>query len=284
MENRRIQAFSRVEMVVVAVCAALVLFVTLPSLTGAREAGKRAICLANLKTLGAGMLQYAQDDKAGKIPVWGWEFDEVGRFGTGSWNNPDNNQLTKFVEWGYIWEYVQNKKPFVCPALNNKMNPKARIASGLHTAYVWGWPDGAGTTNPPGPMWSYCVNMQAGMSMGDINQYRVNPELVMPSPKTVFMLYEGDFNDYAAYDNSVVLFNSTYNTSNNSEDSLGRYHLVLGEMAQPESSTFNNKKGSGNLVFFDGHVGTLTLEEFIIQRSTPVGTLELCGGYMNFKW
>jgi len=191
--------------------------------------------------------------------------------------------LSKSFEYGYIWEYVQNKKPYVCPALNNKMNPKPRIALGLHSAYIWGWPDGAGTVNPPGPMWSYCVNAEPGLSGAQDSQWRVNPELVMPSPKTVFMLYEGDFNDYASYDNTVVLFNPIYDTSSNAEDSLGRYHLVLGEMAQPESSTFNNKKGSGNLVYFDGHVGTMTLEEFIIQRNTPAETLELCGGFQGFS-
>ncbi len=285
MENRRKRGFNRVEMVVVGVCAALVLFVTLPGLTGAREAGKRAICLANLKTLGAAMLQYAQDYE-GKIPCWGCQFDEIDQQGDpkADWINKTTLSLSKSFEYGYIWEYVQNKKPFVCPALSNKMNPKARIASGLHTAYVWGWPDGEGTKNPPGPMWSYCVNAQAGMSMGDTNQWRVNPELVMPSPKTVFMLYEGDFNDYAAYDNTVALFNYTYDITSNAEDSLGRYHLVLGEREQPESWTFNNKKGSGNLVFFDGHIGTMTLEEFIIQRSTLAGTQELCGGYVGFTW
>jgi prepilin-type processing-associated H-X9-DG protein len=263
MENRRIQAFSRVEMVVVAVCAALVLFVTLPSLTGAREAGKRAICLANLKTLGAGMLQYAQDYE-GKIPCWGIEFEEIGQIDNGTWYNPTTQSLAKAFEWGYIWEYVQNRKPFVCPALNYKMNPKPKCGT-THSMQVWGWPGTEGDNNPPGPMWSYCVNGQAGLCMDDM-QWRVNPELVMPSPKTVFMLLEADFNDYASYDNSVVLFNSTYDPAEG-PDSMGDFHM-----------------GAGNLVFFDGHVDTMQRSEYLLQVSTAQGTIELCGGYMRFYW
>ncbi len=281
MENRRIQAFSRVEMVVVGVCAAMVLFVTLPSLTGAREAGKRAICLANLKTLGAGTLCYAQDYED-KIPGWGIEFDEI-KVEQGDpkadWITKTTDSLAKSFEYGYIWEYIQSKKPFTCPSLNNTMNPKSRIASNPHSGYVWGWPGGAGTVNPPGPMWSYCVNATAGMSLNDI-QWRANPELVLPGASTVFMLYEADFNDYAAYDNSVCLFAATHQEYSGC-DSLGSYHMTSGTF---DDNGVKRMKGSGNLVCFDGHIGSMTSDEYRQQRSTSEGTLELCGGYINFTW
>ncbi len=281
MDSQRKWAFGRVEMVVVAVCAALVLLVTLPGLTGAREAGKRAVCLANLKTLGAAALLYARDYED-KIPGWGIEFDELDRFGSGSWTNPNPDQLLHAFEWGYLWEYVQNNTPYTCPSLTNKMNPKPRCIS-LHSCYVWGWPDGEGTSNPPGPMWNYVVNAQAGRCMND-PQWRANPELVMPAPDGVMMLFEQDCYDYAPFDNSVCLFNPTYDTRTNAEDSLGRYHNVSGVIGQLGGATFNNLRASGNMVFFDGHVDEMPIEEFIMQRSTSAGTLKLCGGYMGFTW
>jgi len=285
MDSQRKWAFCRVEMVVVGVCAGLVLLVTLPGLTGAREAGKRAVCLANLKTLGAAALLYARDYED-KIPGWGIEFDELARFGTGSWSNPDANQLLHAFEWGYLWEYVQNNAPYTCPSLTNKMNPKLR-SSMIHNVIIWGWPEGEGSSNPPGPMWSYVVNAQAGICMND-PQCRANPELVMPTPDGVMMLFEQDCYDYAAFDNSTCLFNATYDTNTNAEDSLGRYHKVSGVIGQLGGTTFNNLRASGNMVFFDGHVDEMPIEEFIMQRSTPEGTLELCGGYyMNgsfFIW
>ncbi|OPZ70793.1 MAG: hypothetical protein BWY80_01444 [Firmicutes bacterium ADurb.Bin456] len=141
MDSQRKWAFCRVEMAVVGVCAALVLLVTLPGLTGAREAGKRAICLSNLKTLGAGMLLYARDYED-KIPAWQWEYKEI-------WSSdPDPSWITKppyptptrfelFGESGYIWEYIQVKAAFTCPSLCEKYNPKPYI--GLwHSPWVWG--------------------------------------------------------------------------------------------------------------------------------------------------
>jgi len=278
-KRKRRTGFTRTELMVVVGCLTLLTFIMLPGLTGAREAGKRAVCLANLKTLGAAALLYARDYED-KIPGWGIEFDEI-RVEQGDpnadWIRKTTDSLSKAFEYGYLWEYVQNNTPYTCPSLTNKMNPKPHCIS-LHSCYVWGWPDGEGTSNPPGPMWSYVVNIQAGMCMND-PQCRANPELVMPAPDGVMMLFEQDNYDYAPFDNGVCLFNPTYDTNNNADDSLGRYHKVSGRITQLGGTTFNNRKGSGNIVFFDGHVDEMPIEEFIMQRSTPEGTLELCGGY-----
>jgi prepilin-type processing-associated H-X9-DG protein len=241
------------------------------------------VCLANLKTLGAAALLYARDYED-KIPCWGIEFDEIGAEQgdpAADWLTKTTDSLSKAFEYGYIWEYVQIRSAFTCPSLTNKMNGKIRVGV-IHSHYVWGWPDGQGTQNPPGPMWSYEVNGQPGRCMND-PQWRANPELVLPNPAGVMMLFEQDYRDYAAFDNSVTLCNPTYDTRTNAEDSLGRYHKVSG-IGQLGVSTFNNRKGSGNIVFFDGHVDDMSIEEFIIKRSTAQGTIELCGGYEGFTW
>ncbi len=278
----RQRGLTRTEVVVVGGCLALLTLVILPALTNARDAGKRAVCLANLKTLGAAALLYARDYED-KIPCWGIEFDECAIHGTGSWNYPDPEQLAHAFEWGYLWEYVQTRSPFTCPSLTNKMNPKKRVGISLHSAEVWGWPGTDQAGNLPGPMWSYEVNGQAAYSMND-PLWRVNPELVLPNPAGVMMLFEQDYQDYAAFDNSVSLCNPTYDTRNNAEDSVGRYHKVSGVIGQPGGTSFNNTKGNGNIVFFDGHVEEMSIEDFIIQRSTAQGTLELYGGYIGFIW
>ncbi len=287
-KRKRRTGFTRTELMVVGGCLTLFTFILLPGLTGAREAGKRAICLSNLKTLGAGMLLYAQDYE-GKIPAWGWQFDEIGRYGTGSWSNPDNDQLTKFVEWGYIWEYIQNKRPYVCPSLSLNHNPRYLIPSGLHSNYVWGWPD---PTNPakPGPMWSYQLNAQAAYSQyTDFNQWRIKPELVLPNPENVMMLFEQDYRDYASFDNGISLFEATHQQKID-QDTVGPYHMVSGIFQETGPTfaggtrTMNRIQGNGNIVYFDGHVGDMTSEEFREKRSTAEGTLELIGGYFGFTW
>ncbi len=272
MKNgNRQRGLTRTEVVVAGGCLVLLTLVILPALSSGRDAGKRAVCLANLKTLGAAMRLYAQDHED-KIPAWGWEFDECGRYGpvTGTnWTEPDDNQLNLCFEGGYIWEYVQVRSAFVCPSLCKKFNPRLNpVNTGCP---VWGWPD---PDDPSRPwfIWGYTHNFQPGVSLND-PQWRVNPELVLPSPQSVFMLYEEDYNLVSSYDNGGALFPC--------EDYLGSYHMVSGKkLAYGQILTL----GSGNLVFFDGHVDDMRYEEFAMRVSTNSGMLELCGGYMGFTW
>lgn len=63
-------AFTLIELLVVVAIIALLLSILLPSLSGAREQGKRAVCLSNLGGLGKAMWQYAGEDKAEQtIPI-----------------------------------------------------------------------------------------------------------------------------------------------------------------------------------------------------------------------
>jgi len=284
MKNgNRDRGLTRTEVVVVSGCLALLTLVILPALTTARDAGKRAVCLANLKTLGAAALLYARDYED-KIPAWGIEFDEFGSQGdpAADWLTKTTDSLTKGFEYGYIWEYVQNNAPYTCPSLTNKMNPKIHVGM-AHGPYVWGWPDGQGTQNPPGPMWSYAVNGQAGRSMNDLSQWRANPELVLPSPTSVMMLYEEDYMGMAAFDNSISLFQA-FNNVIQRDDSLGGYHMTSGVITFSRDYYYPKRKGLGNLVYFDGHVGSMDSEEFLTQCSNATGTLELIGGYIDFIW
>jgi prepilin-type processing-associated H-X9-DG protein len=277
------RGFSRTELVVVCLCVTLVGVILLPSLSTARDAGKRAVCLANLKTLGAAALLYARDHND-KIPAVGIEFDEIGTEQgdpKADWITKTTDSLSKAFEYGYVWEYVQTYSAFLCPVFKNEINPKPRIGY-MHGPYVWGWPDGEGTQNPPGPIWSYSLNGQAAYSMND-SQWRANPELVLPSPISVMMLFEQDYNDMYAFDNSISLFSSTYGMSNG-EDSIGRYHKVSGTIENIGGTILDTRRGSGNIFFFDGHIGELSMYDYIMQRSTVTGTLELCGGYVGFTW
>jgi prepilin-type N-terminal cleavage/methylation domain-containing protein len=53
------RAFTLIELLVVVAIIALLLSILLPSLAGAREQGKRAVCLSNLSGLGKAMWQYS---------------------------------------------------------------------------------------------------------------------------------------------------------------------------------------------------------------------------------
>ena len=67
---RRRQAFTLIELLVVVAIIALLISILLPALQGAREQGKRGLCLANLKNIGTGMQSYSTEDRAEQlIPI-----------------------------------------------------------------------------------------------------------------------------------------------------------------------------------------------------------------------
>lgn len=83
MKKVRRAAFTLIELLVVVAIIALLLSVLLPSLAGAREQGKKAVCLSNLGNLGKSLYQYSTDDRAEQLipihrrmltanPFWEW--------------------------------------------------------------------------------------------------------------------------------------------------------------------------------------------------------------------
>jgi prepilin-type N-terminal cleavage/methylation domain-containing protein len=63
-------AFTLIELLVVVAIITLLLAILLPSLSSAREQGKKTKCLANLRTIGTAMQQYALEDRTEQpIPI-----------------------------------------------------------------------------------------------------------------------------------------------------------------------------------------------------------------------
>ncbi len=82
-KKTRVAAFTLIELLVVIAIIALLISILLPALSGAREQGKKAKCLANLKSIGSSMHQYATEDSkellipihenmVQSVPFWLW--------------------------------------------------------------------------------------------------------------------------------------------------------------------------------------------------------------------
>ncbi len=99
--RRRHAAFTLIELLVVVAIIALLLSILLPSLTAAREQGKRAKCLASLKGLAIGTQTYSTEDKSEVIlpqhPIIG----ALGRSATGLGGGDMYWQMRMF-NW-YLW-------------------------------------------------------------------------------------------------------------------------------------------------------------------------------------
>jgi prepilin-type N-terminal cleavage/methylation domain-containing protein len=81
---RRLKGFTLIELLVVVAIIALLLSILLPSLSGAREQGKKAKCLANLKSVGTAICQYASEDRVEQIiPIMPQMVNNMAHWGGG---------------------------------------------------------------------------------------------------------------------------------------------------------------------------------------------------------
>jgi prepilin-type N-terminal cleavage/methylation domain-containing protein/prepilin-type processing-associated H-X9-DG protein len=170
-------------------------------------------------------------------------------FDESQWQNPTPAQTANFVRGGLLWKYVGSEQVFVCP--NTPAAP--RDPSVPHGDSIWGFP----------PNWCYVINAQAGLSQGNA-ACCARITHIQPDPSGVCMLLEQSTLDMGAFDNSSVLARPIYIPG---DDSLGEEHTL-----------------GGNLAFFDGHCEWMSRSAYLQARSTPQGTLNLMGGYVNFTW
>ena len=121
MNKRR--GFTLVELLVVIAIIAILMAILMPALQRAREQGKRAVCLNNLKQLMLAWILYADDyeDSIVNGDAGHWHGNErpwVGRCWHSDYKNgaklPVEEQLEGIMN-GALWPYCLNTKLYKCP-------------------------------------------------------------------------------------------------------------------------------------------------------------------------
>ena len=106
--------FTLIELLVVIAIIAILMSILIPVLNRAREQGKRAACLNNLKQLALGWIMYADnnDDKlvngcydAPKEPLWVAQ----------DWGIDNPTQQIEAIKAGALYPYCPNVKLYKCP-------------------------------------------------------------------------------------------------------------------------------------------------------------------------
>jgi prepilin-type N-terminal cleavage/methylation domain-containing protein/prepilin-type processing-associated H-X9-DG protein len=111
----RERGFTLVELLVVIAIIALLMAILTPALNKARELGKRAVCLSNVKQLTIAWMMYA-DDNEGKIPASDISYAPNGPHWVRSMKVTDPIDVQeKAIKSGTLWPYCKNLQLYKCP-------------------------------------------------------------------------------------------------------------------------------------------------------------------------
>ena len=110
MDKRR--GFTLIELLVVIAIIAILMAILLPALNRAKEQGKRAVCLNNLRQLTLGWIMYA-DENDDKI-VYGWTGNRDSWAGAVSSGQSPEEQKEN-IKHGALFPYCKNVKLYKCP-------------------------------------------------------------------------------------------------------------------------------------------------------------------------
>ncbi len=104
--------FTLIELLVVIAIIAVLMAILIPALKTAREQGKRAVCLNNLRQLTVGWIMYADDNDDKLCTAW------VGM--PGAWvdvaeRGASEAEQRKAMESGVLFPFVKNVKLYKCP-------------------------------------------------------------------------------------------------------------------------------------------------------------------------
>lgn len=122
---RRRKGFTLIELLVVIAIIAILAAILFPVYANAKERGRQAGCINNLKQLTAAFLQYVQDNNGTVPPVSLYNFPKAP-----NWCGTLRTFGITRVENGSLWPYTRSRGVYICPT------DIAREAKGLDLGLV----------------------------------------------------------------------------------------------------------------------------------------------------
>lgn len=149
-------AFTLIELLVVIAIIALLAAILFPVFARARENARRTSCASNLKQIGLGILQYAQDYDEVMVPVYldGSCYSSSGIDATNSGTCSGVPRSENFKWMDLTFPYIKSEQVFNCPSQPNNFKKYSYANSNEWGHYAAngayrGPNGGVDTTNPP---------------------------------------------------------------------------------------------------------------------------------------
>jgi len=118
MAGDRREGFTLIELLVVIAIIAILMAILVPTLNRARELGKRAACLSNLKQLTLAWIMYADDNEGKIVKARVGQTDKSGRViawvGVPGMNESEVEKIANIQE-GLLFPYARNVRLYRCP-------------------------------------------------------------------------------------------------------------------------------------------------------------------------
>jgi len=219
--------FTLIELLVVIAIIALLMAILASALSRVREQARTLICRSNLRQYGIAARIYLDDNQARFPDPYRWLYT------MGSTVPIPDEVAMQLEPDGSLWRYLRDKDIHMCP--------KFKIV--------------ARTTGRPNAQYSYGMNAYLG-AYGDDGQNKrggIVKETELKKPARIFFFSEENtwtiegLSRDAINDNNLLVY-----PEHDPRDCFATYH-------DPPYGDLN--QGSANLVFVDGHVGSIKAEE-----------------------
>jgi prepilin-type N-terminal cleavage/methylation domain-containing protein/prepilin-type processing-associated H-X9-DG protein len=265
--------FTLIELLVVIAIIALLAAILFPVFSRARENARRSSCQSNLKQIGLGILQYAQDYDEIMVPAWleadcsvgqGWQPTNSGNFGC--YNN--------FKWMDLLQPYIKSEQVFNCPSVPKDIPAYTQAVGNKYGHYTanLGYRASNDTKNPPFSF--YSASTESDKRSVPINLAKIQ------APATTVMVTETRSVSYSGAASCVMTFPSSSGSVANKfyfkeigEDSAApTIRTWFYEGDNPDGIIGERHLESINVLWADGHVKAVKLSTII--QPTFVGAVK----------
>jgi prepilin-type N-terminal cleavage/methylation domain-containing protein/prepilin-type processing-associated H-X9-DG protein len=258
------EGFTLIELLVVIAVLVILAAFLFPVFSQAREKGRQASCLSNLRQISQAVMMYAGDNdemlprdltRLGDLPV----DDPCSRW------NPRGRIEAKLAA------YIRNTGVFVCPSANTS-SVMWDSKHGVCARDGWGYPeyhcfrDDPARGKPLSYGWNWVVFMLIDATLGSGCNAPGIPAAAVLSPEDKVMVADSKY----AFMDPVGLTFANYSgesaiTASNVAEFWPEYARYAGRSPAIDPQRHTRHHGGQNVAFFDGHVKWLSYREFTSQ-------------------